>query len=64
MRELAEANAAEVEFFDELHAAGVTPRFRPIRVGFLAYRPIQTLLQRFISEELNSVALRRWHKKA
>ncbi|MCE3242020.1 MAG: hypothetical protein K0Q83_2527, partial [Deltaproteobacteria bacterium] len=31
--ELAEANAAEVKFFDELHAAGVTPRFRPMRVS-------------------------------
>lgn len=33
VRELAEANAAEVAFFDELLAAGVTPRFRPMRVG-------------------------------
>jgi hypothetical protein len=31
--ELAEANAAEVRFFDELNAAGVTPRFRPMRVS-------------------------------
>ena len=31
--ELAEANAAEVAFFDELHAAGITPRFRPMRVS-------------------------------
>ena len=33
--ELAEANAAEVKFFDELHAAGVTPRFRPMRVSVI-----------------------------
>ena len=32
---LAEANAAEVKFFDELHAAGVTPRFRPMRVSVI-----------------------------
>ena len=31
--ELAEANAAEVAFFDEHHAVGVTPRYRPMRVG-------------------------------
>jgi hypothetical protein len=35
VRELAEANAAEVAFFDELTAAGVTPRFRPMRVGVI-----------------------------
>jgi hypothetical protein len=31
--ELAEANAAEVRFFDELHGADVTPCFRPMRVS-------------------------------
>ena len=35
VRELAEANAAEVAFFDELTAEGVTPRFRPMRVGVI-----------------------------
>jgi predicted RNase H-like nuclease (RuvC/YqgF family) len=30
---LAQANQEEVDFFDELHAAGVTPRFRPMRVS-------------------------------
>jgi chromosome segregation ATPase len=33
--ELAEANAAEVAFFDELTAAGVSPYFRPMRVGVI-----------------------------
>jgi hypothetical protein len=31
--ELAEANAAEVEFFDQLTAVGVSPCFRPMRVA-------------------------------
>ena len=33
VRELAEANQEKVAFFDEHHAAGVTPRYRPMRVG-------------------------------
>lgn len=32
-RELAQANEEEVHFFDDLNAAGVTPYFRPMRVG-------------------------------
>ena len=30
---LAQANQEEVDFFDELNAAGVTPHFRPMRVS-------------------------------
>jgi hypothetical protein len=33
--ELAAANEAEVRFFDELHAIGVSPHFRPMRVGVI-----------------------------
>jgi hypothetical protein len=49
-QELAQANEEEVTFFDELHSAGVTPYFRPMRVSAIG-----------LSTDPNSVAS--FHRK-
>jgi hypothetical protein len=61
--ELAEANAAEVAFFDEHHAVGVTPRYRPMRVSVIGLPSDPNSVAAFHRKEVERTVLRQRCKK-
>lgn len=60
VQELALANEAEIEFFNELRALGVTPQFRPMRVNIIGTlsdsQSLATFHAREVAEHLPEVA--------